>query len=1663
MADNQLDWSVWDSQISQTAPGPTFSPVESFQKQHFSNDKVGSIEKAILPKVADAIQKGQKNAATGWILNPALRVMENVYKRVIQPVTQGVSTAILTGEAVKKHQGEGVSGLVKSFKFAKEQSKKISMGQALATDIGQTFGDVLPDQITPTFMDKKFDIFDDKQRNKAFRDEWTGIISSGGTDLALAAIGTKGVGAATKSAATKVLGAKKIVTMEDMATFNTKADETVAWAARKDGTPAPSGLAVLIDDAVKETNLSKLSVNPLVSETSNPGRTATIISRLDNHQDVVNYLKAERGDAQAFDALFKAKPILADHIDNYGINKVDPIHDWSKISLDTLDPKLTARYQTIIDAKKSTDRTFAAALDDFASKAQAGVVESYQPGKFAGVENLGLQKKKLSLQAKFGDVKLFGDDGGAAWKTKIYQSDVYDRAIRTISWAGSGRPQGHINISNPRKFEASADLLSDLNRLRMLRTPEGLKFKRDQVERFLAAQDDTQRAIALANIEKNVMTYMANHYKVSSVGDIRTSKEAVDQITRWHVGTSERRQTLQQYAVKNGLIPDEDGVLNVSNFWSVSNEAQTVPMLDFGRLENEVLLNVNRLAKGVSPISKADVNLANISRAAMGVGAFLDTANMVFNNLNLLRFAYIPKNSMVDPFARGSMAMESTELIGNSVPGVKNIIHNQSLRNESLKRYVPGTAGAAARRMEKDIMKQMDILGADLNKAILPWEDAQKAFDAADAAWQAARTTQEKLAAAANKASGAARAKAEAAMHEADYALHKAQQAFYDAENQLQRTGERVQGLSTVIEKHRAKIKDSAIYQGSLAQRKRLGQNAETIVVNGKEYKIAGLADPNIRGANAYMSEVDSAQNFYSTAMQSEYGRRLRAEGSRFVTIKRSEGKPYWNALAHIANRQVRNELDMPLGMIMRGESDQSVLKWLYTGDAGKEYRRRMSSRAGHQMTQDEFAGWIAQTGDKLRAMYPSQELRNVILERPVTVKEVETFLKNRPDLLESIDGPNINLNDLNRSERFVAGVSGVLDTGWKILSATETRMVRNPMFLSYTREELKTLINAAQRSGIEVTDAVVNNQLRQIAYRNALARVEQTLYSSRRLTNGMYTARYAMSFPLAFFNSQAVALRLMAKNPMNAYWYNSVANGLANFNPYEDKDGNTYASMADVPKGTQVSVKYPLPLGDKLPGWAKDALLPYTDKRGGGLKWNPKQMEFMVADPSVSWFGTVEISQLVKNGFSLPGGLWSIHGEDIAKNLRNFLGDDVYTNSVLYGGYPTEGKNLAETVKNTIVPSYLQSAIDSGKIPAPISTVLSAIGLAKSDRFIDEIYTNFRTAYSQWDKDGRNGPPPTMEMAAKAAGNMSFIRSVTQFFAPIATTFDPVTRAATEYYAMLLKENGGNYDLAQKQMEQEWGIDSLALVGSNQKNIAGVSSTYEDIKMLRNNPEILTKLGRSNTKYAQMLSSGYGDISTDYSTEIAAIYKSMNYPGSLTPITTKKTDKEVQQEVEAKRGWAEYNRAASWRDAMMYQYGVDSTSSVKYQTTGIQQQFDNMVNQIISDFPGWETDRNSGRKDFEKQTLPALTAISNDAKWRGHADKQSPKWQEIAYWTQQAQEFYRLYNLNMNSPQRQYDLKAQFSQFHFNYMQGASDEFNSFAQRWLEVMPELDIGKVAG
>ena len=216
-------WDDWRAETGTTSTPNPLSRVNEFKKEQLDKTAVGKVEEKVGAGIASGIEKAQASPFR-FLVNPALNVMEKV-GGMVSAVTQTVATPFLAAEASRQGQ---TKGFVQSFRFAREQAKKVSMGQALATQVGQTVGAFLPDQITPTFMDKDFNVFDDKQRNQAYKNEFLGWLASGSTDLGLALLGTKGVGSAAKAAKTTALGSEKIVTKADQDFFKKNLEDAVA-------------------------------------------------------------------------------------------------------------------------------------------------------------------------------------------------------------------------------------------------------------------------------------------------------------------------------------------------------------------------------------------------------------------------------------------------------------------------------------------------------------------------------------------------------------------------------------------------------------------------------------------------------------------------------------------------------------------------------------------------------------------------------------------------------------------------------------------------------------------------------------------------------------------------------------------------------------------------------------------------------------------------------------------------------------------------------------------------------------------------------------------------------------------------------------------------------------------------------------------------------------------------------------------------------------------------------------------------------------------------------------------------------------------------------------------------------------------------------------------
>ncbi len=93
--------SLWADLYEDTPVSRPTSKIDKFKKQQTDNTKVGKVEQAIMPKIAGALEAGSKKPILGAVLNPAMRALEFFGEKVVQPITQGVSTALLTPQALR--------------------------------------------------------------------------------------------------------------------------------------------------------------------------------------------------------------------------------------------------------------------------------------------------------------------------------------------------------------------------------------------------------------------------------------------------------------------------------------------------------------------------------------------------------------------------------------------------------------------------------------------------------------------------------------------------------------------------------------------------------------------------------------------------------------------------------------------------------------------------------------------------------------------------------------------------------------------------------------------------------------------------------------------------------------------------------------------------------------------------------------------------------------------------------------------------------------------------------------------------------------------------------------------------------------------------------------------------------------------------------------------------------------------------------------------------------------------------------------------------------------------------------------------------------------------------------------------------------------------------
>ena len=1622
---------------------PTVEPVPQ------NKTAVDTVEEFVGRPVQAAL-----NSPLGIVINPAMQAINTVYKNTFEPALETASGFALEPEVARQNPNLSPDQVRR---VARDYANDISLGQSLSR-LPFEYTNLTSDAL-PEFMQEDFNILDQEERDLAYKSQFAGWAASSALDVGVM-IGTeKGFGPVWRGAKGMALGRNTIKSAKDLEKYMLRLDKAEDYF--NNGNTGPrSGDVRLIQQLIESNDPLKIAKNPLVANGSvaNPDRAITILASLDDATSVINYLRAERGSRKALQDLWKAQPIAADSVDNFGV-RFTPIEDMSQIhALPSV--QRSQKLQAIYQDWTQKNPQFARAIDDFIAEVESGAgISTYASrqgllskttggrlgGGFDSVsDRFTVPRGMRKAASQFG----FSESDGVF--SRLYENGPFQRAVRVIYAPSRARRRAEINISNPRQMETAWQISSELNRIRALGTAEGARFKQNAIRRYMRAATDTERAAVFKKIEQGAMLRIARAYGVDGITESTRGSTLIKQMEEIYKGIDSRRTNIQRQSRDTGVWEDADAVLNVQVGPKLrSTEPSNITMLDLAGLERATIQNVRDAYKrsrqggwkGKTKPSAASGARAWMGDFAYGAGQFFDMVNIFFSNNVLLRVAYIPPNVIIDPILRATMDTESLFMTRQLFPGLANSVYNNT------RRVANGVYRARTWRSMKEAKKDLQSRVDEVNKKRKSVTNAEKRLEAMRKKGEDVANAEERL------------IKQRASLAQLEKKMERSRKEYlrYTSER-----GRRSKDRAAIGSGRQAVIRrrDGSPLPGLVAEDRRW-----EFEVDGQRYDVLDVEDPNVKGVRPYQTEYDGYNSFLAASRTSEARDRLRLRQGELEAISptSSNWDSYIDAVTRLANRNFRNELDEVGGRILRGDSPESIRAYLDSPD-GAEYRARiLDLLKKDERTPEGLTNWLNDTIEQANMLFPDEGMRKTILSRDITVDEVGNYLIGRQNLPQ-VMGRKLEMQTKNWRDYTYRPFGNFQDAIWKGFGALETRISRAPLFRYYVREEMKLQIEAARRAGVKVDNSVVHDRIRQIAYRRSLARVENTMYSVRNLTNAGWMARYLMAFPQAFFNSQLVAARLLWKNPANALYYQSVFDMWDGFNPIVDDQGNEYQNISDVPNDVAVKIAFPMQdaagpirvLGGAFGKLIAGAEEQWYDKDGlGGTYINPRMMEFMVGDPSISWFANIALSSIVSEITEYP--FIKKNGPEIAAWMRENLGDDVYERSIFYGGEPLESTRTLDGAINTA-----KKALTSGYQMSALNTANMALGVTEQGLFTGPNYASRISAAIKMDaedaiRQGRDLASP--DQVVKGAAFSEFIRSAVQFgWYPniiVDTRTSALMRLASNLY-----EQYDDSDQVERELIRLVGIPGLAQLASQYEKTAGTPSSMKSVMIVKEEEQLLRDIERltSSPEYAGFLFQSYGEEEDEYVGEARAALRTGKYPGTDEEFLRRRSANELQRAAMIRVGYADYDALKNWQAGKMVEWGITSTQKKRYTTSGLRAEYESRLLKLREN-SAWNDSFNKRQEDFWYQLYPAMKlAVEND----GFMERQSnriPILPELRTWVENMGLLRGAYLEAVKGTGSTKDntrAKDAMLEWHYTFVNNSSPEFQEFASRWL-TLPEED------
>ena len=520
------------------------------------------------------------------------------------------------------------------YRKAYKGAQDISFGQAFVSSIRNTY-------------DPKFNVYDPKQREQAFKNSAWGKGLSGAFDVSIQLVGdvTLAAGKGIKVLKASDVGVGRLSTADDVA----KAAEDVTKAQYGE----VNRMTKVLNDFTANDSTYAIS-HPMVKSSSNPGLLAHLLGDSVDLDETALILRSAMSDPAAMDELRQSRRYITDALET-ARGDLSSVDEWKLFSA----PDGSGMLPFLNDSPAVMDDALAnyrslAENDKYFAKlmeiGEGGGVLTRTTGKgLQGIEDLVAQ----------GRATRFYDRVAGNPRVEIFQPTPFHRLYQKISWGLKERPAGLIDFNDADSYKeviATINVIGPNEAPRLsLPTLRGLNLfsaeeSKGLLDNYIAARTPEERMVAALNIENSTFRRLTDRYGI----DENTA-------TKIYNNYKGARTSAQKAIQDKGFMVDIDGgMLKVPQL--ESQTADFLPMMDF-KLMDTLLKRYNSEIRGlVGAGNDIVLNIVDILQDAFKAGA-------------LLRLGYTMRNG-IDSQLRIAASVGSIATLRHLGPGIKNLINN---------------------------------------------------------------------------------------------------------------------------------------------------------------------------------------------------------------------------------------------------------------------------------------------------------------------------------------------------------------------------------------------------------------------------------------------------------------------------------------------------------------------------------------------------------------------------------------------------------------------------------------------------------------------------------------------------------------------------------------------------------------------------------------------------------------------------------------------------------------------------------------------------------------------------------------------------------------------------------------------------------------------------